>query len=359
MRIACGVCSIGLGHATRTLPIIKWLLEEGHEVDIISHGRALELLKRELEEYGKSVGYVDLHDYPLRYPEHREEFFPRVVMGLPRMASALIEEHRKYLALHRKNLYQLVISDNRYGVFEAHTPSFLITHQLRILNPWRVRFLEELTQVYTAFIAKYFTGVLVPDFEEDGMTGIMSHNLRFVPRNKVFYIGPITSFRRRDVPEDVDLFITISGPEPQRTIFEKTVLSQLDDLEGLNYYVSLGVPDGKGDGERVLPYLSTGERENLMSRSRVILSRSGYSTVMDLFFLGKRAFLVPTPGQPEQEYIARVLDRRGWAHTQSQEHLRLREGYETALRTHGFPRGRWTVDETMQRVKEIIGEYLE
>ena len=325
----------------------------------MSHGRALHLLRRELADYGKSVGYVDLPDYPLRYPEHREEFFPKMVLGLPHMASALIEEHRRYLALHRKRRYGLVISDNRYGVFEAHTPSFLITHQLRILNPWRIRLLEELTQIYTAFIVKYFTGVLVPDFEEEGMTGVMSHGLRFIPPEKVFYTGPITSFSRREIPEDVDLFITISGPEPQRTIFEREVLSQISDLEGLNYYVSLGTPDGEGRGERILPYLPTGEREVLMNRSRVVLSRSGYSTVMDLFFLGKRAFLVPTPGQPEQEYIADLLDRRGWAHTQDQEGLRLREGYETALRTRGFPSHGWSMEDTMRRVRDIIGEHLE
>ena len=57
MKIIYGVCSWGLGHATRSLPVIRRLMDENNEITIISNGRTLELLKKELDE---KIEYIDI-----------------------------------------------------------------------------------------------------------------------------------------------------------------------------------------------------------------------------------------------------------------------------------------------------------
>jgi UDP-N-acetylglucosamine:LPS N-acetylglucosamine transferase len=100
----------------------------------------------------------------------------------------------------------------------------------------------------------------------------------------------------------------ISGPEPQRSIFEKMLVSQLKE-SGLKAILALGKPElGKevitqGNID-IYPHMNTEEMQQAILSSKLIIGRPGYSSIMDLAVLGKPAILVPTPGQTEQEYLA-------------------------------------------------------
>ncbi len=271
-------------------------------------------------------------------------------MKSPAIISSLFEEHEEFEKLHRKMDFSLIISDNRYGIFKTGVPSFLITHQLRILNPYRIRFFETLSMFYNGYVGKYFTDILVPDFEKDSLTGELSHNLKFMDLKKIHYVGPISEYRKKDLPKDLDLLAVISGPEPQRTIFEKLVLKELENFDG-KYFAILGRPEIKMEDENIVSFVSSEKLNDLFNRSKFILSRSGYSTVMDLFYTGGRPLFVPTPGQPEQEYLAEYLSLKEISSFIRQEDFKL-----SSLQTDGIRgfQGGYDLEKTIKNIMNII-----
>lgn len=302
MRIAFGVCSWGLGHATRTLPIIRKFISEGDEVIVVSHGNALDLLRAELDG---SARFHELQDYLPPTTANSRLMALDACMSIPKYLGAMKREHDFVERIRTEGKLDAVFSDNRFGFYSIHVPSFFMTHQLRIMNPVGSRMLESATERIASWLLKRLAGIMVPDFESDGLSGRLAHGLSVIDERDISYIGALSDFGRRSGYEDIDLFASISGPEPQRTAFEKLVLGQLDGFGG-RAVVSLGrAAETRTDGGLEIRGLTSRmEREELLNRSKVVLSRSGYSTIMDLCALGKKSLLVPTPGQTEQEYLA-------------------------------------------------------
>ena len=58
--------------------------------------------------------------------------------------------------------------------------------------------------------------------------------------------------------------------------------------------------------------------KDIISGSDSIITRSGYSTIMELVSLNCTALIIPTPGQTEQEYLAGHLSEKGWFYSVSQ-----------------------------------------
>jgi UDP-N-acetylglucosamine:LPS N-acetylglucosamine transferase len=132
---------------------------------------------------------------------------------------------------------------------------------------------------------------------------------------------------RRESGDPLDLLVSISGPEPQRTIFEQKILQQIDDVPGKKV-VALGksetlqlIRDTKD--LQVYSHIPRREMEKLFNRAKLIVSRPGYSTLMELVELGKPALLVPTPGQTEQISLARYARERNWFYSVDQAKLNL------------------------------------
>ncbi len=350
MKIGFGVCSLGIGHATRSIPLIKKLVEEGNEVVLISYGRALELLQQEFPELRSYV----LEDFPIQYPERAHQFIPYFFSKSNKIMRSMIKGHKQFLKIQEKENFDILISDSRYDVFHRDRPSFLIIHQLRIMVP--MRFLREMTLLYNAYMSKYFTKILIPDFEHEPLSGDMSHNFGMISKNRVEYIGPLSSFQKRELPRDIDALISISGPEPQRTIFEKLVLQQLSELDG-NIVVTLGKPEsGEDCNGHIYSYVSREKREELMNRSKLVISRSGYSTIMDLYAIGGKAMFIPTPGQPEQEYLARYLEERKISGFMPQENLDLKKLMERAKYYKGF-KGNYDINRSVENFVRVISEW--
>jgi uncharacterized protein (TIGR00661 family) len=358
MKVLYGVCSWGLGHATRSLPIMRKLIAEGNELTIVSHGRSLELLKMEL---GESAKYVDCEDYPLPYTEKSKVFLLRFCWFAPRLIKSMIAEHKKIVKYVDSNKFDIIISDNRYGVFHRNVPSFFITHQLRVIAPARIKLIENSWEKFNYYFQNYFQNIMVPDYEENGISGDLSHNLNLLNSKKVVYFGIMSDFKKASVSEDVDFLFSISGPEPQRQVMEDLIIDQLNNING-KIVLSLGRKlDDNGEKKmdslnsniKLYPFLPGQERELLMNKSKIIVSRSGYSTLMDVYALDKKALFVPTPQQTEQQYLAKYHEEMGNFLYVNQEEINLQKDLEKAKRYRG-PDKHFRLDKNIEKFMDTI-----
>jgi UDP-N-acetylglucosamine transferase subunit ALG13 len=371
-RILVSPLSVGLGHATRVLPIVRHLLGRGHEVTVAGTGRALALLRRE----APACEFLQRKDYPNPFSRGRY-FVPKFVAMMPALQGAVNAEGRRLRRLLGRRRFDLLLSDSRYGIRSPDVPSLILTHGLRFVEPqglrrahdaghaWLAR-LEFLTEIHTARVLPRFDRILVPDFAdpERCLSGRCCHGLTRLPMNRVYYAGPITSVRRLDVPLDVDVFLSLSGPEPQRTELERIILAQVERLPGSRVVVALGKPEVKevrrlNSRITVYGYLDRGEQQAMLNRAHLVVCRSGYTTIMELAELGKKALFIPQPGQMEQEYLAEYHRRRGYFHAASQYGLDLAREVEAARATPGFPVRFDTAANVERLYDEVLGPILD
>ena len=115
---------------------------------------------------------------------------------------------------------------------------------------------------------------------------------KFFPENYK-YIGPLSRFENIEEEKKYDILCLISGPEPQRTIFEKGLIKAIKRQE--KTLIILGKPEQKFSKKTsnitIKSHLNARELNKAIIESDFVISRSGYSTIMDLVKLGKKAFL--------------------------------------------------------------------
>ncbi len=353
MKVIYGICSWGLGHATRSLPVIRKLILEGNDVTIISNGRSLQLLQREL---GETAQYLDIPDYPPLISNNSSQLIAKSLIYWPLFVKRIQEGLTKVTKMVKKDHYDLIFSDGRYDIYNTKIPSFFISHQIRIMNPLRITFFEWGSELFNKFFFKRFCGVLVPDNRYNDFSGDLSHNLKIIDEEKLFYVGVLSDFKKKDSVKDIDYFISLSGPEPQRTILEKKILSQITDITG-KIVITLGKTEEQKeilqDNIQIYSFLTKENREILMNKAKMVISRSGYSTIMDLAILGTKALMIPTPGQIEQEYLASYLERQEIFYSINQQNLQLKRNTEKAKKTKGIDR-KHSVEKTIENIMEVI-----
>lgn len=299
-RILIAPLDWGLGHATRCIPIVRHLLSSGHRPIIAASGRPLSLLSAEFPE----VEIYPFKGYDITYPEGTGMAW-KMFRSTPHILRRIREEEQELKTLVPKLKLDGVISDNRFGLFTDQIPCVYMTHQVMIKAPF---FETTLYRLHMNYMRK-FTRVWIPDFETDGLSGDLSH--KFPKPFNAEYIGPLSRFEPKAAELETDVLVLISGPEPQRTRFEKLVLEQVKRFGGRVTAV-VGTPDRHFDRQegnlRSVSHLNAEQLEMEMAKAKLIVSRSGYSTIMDLAAMGKKAVFVPTPGQTEQEYLAKRFD---------------------------------------------------
>ncbi|HEX5417977.1 MAG TPA: glycosyltransferase [Chloroflexota bacterium] len=354
LKILFAVASWGLGHSTRDLPLIQRMLEEGHAVTIISSGRALALLKQEL---GCHCEYLEWPDLPHGLAKNAPLFYAKFVFSLPVALRAIIAEHRAVDQLLNQQPFDRIVSDSRFGVRSRRVTSFQLSHGLRFIAPHRARLMEVFMDYVFYRCYGRTTHLIVPDFDVDGLSGDLSHNLRFLSPRRISYVGLLSGIRRQELPRDLDCYVSVSGPEPQRTILEETILDQIGDVDG-RVIVSLGKPERAGEswtrhGVTVHSYVNRQQQEQLMNRARMIVSRSGYTTMMEIAELGSRALFIPTPGQTEQEYLAAYHARHGTYYSVRQNRLDLPRDLAIAADFPGYGPA-YRTEESIRRFLEIV-----
>ncbi len=300
----------GLGHSTRCIPVIKTLVEKGFNV-ILTGSASQKIL---LGEEFPALEFVDLPGYMVHYGSKRERFALNIFFQVPKILIQIKRERRWLSEFRSSRKLDIVISDNRFGLAVPGLYSVFITHQLHIRTGFGNFFSRLMTNVNFKFINK-FSICWVPDNENDfSLAGELSHP-RKLPAIPTRYIGPLTRFEKSETEFVKDSVVVIlSGPEPQRTLFERKIFSQIGRYDG-KLTIVRGLP-GSGkipDVPRhvaIFNHLPATELNKLIEESEFVISRSGYSTIMDIAALGKKGILIPTPGQPEQEYLANYLSAK-------------------------------------------------
>ena len=355
MKIIYAVCSWGLGHATRSLPVIRKLVSEEHDLTIISHGRTLQLLKKEL---GENLDFIELEDYPMLLSESSKQFMVKSVVYWPSFLNKMIQGQQNIMKILEKEKYDRIISDSRYDVYSRKIPSFFISHQMRIMNPLRIKMFERGSEIFNLFFFKRFCGILIPDYIDDNLSGDLSHNLHRIDEKKLHYVGVLSDFKKIEKKKDIDYLVSISGPEPQRTMFEKTLLTQVDKLKG-KVVITLGKTENmdklKQGGIEAYSFLPRDKREEFLNRAKLVVSRSGYSTILDLSVIGCKALMSPTPGQIEQEYLSEYHNKKGSFYSVKQNKINLAEDVETAKKSKGITR-ECNVDKTVEKILQVVNE---
>ncbi|WP_345275711.1 glycosyltransferase [Litoribaculum gwangyangense] len=290
----------GLGHATRSIPIINALIHEGFEPILASDGVALTLLRKEFP----NLSSIELPSYNVTYAKNGKHFKWKLLKDSPKLLKAIKAEKKAIGVILENNDISGIISDNRLGVRSKKVPSVFITHQLNVLSG-NTTWLS--TKVHQEIIKK-FDACWVPDVEGDvNLSGKLGHVKSFEIPTK--YIGPLSRFTKMNSEVKNDLMVLISGPEPQRTLLEEKLLLELKNYTGKVVFVK-GIMEKEQNMQvignmTIYNFMTSHLLEKTINESALILSRSGYTTVMDLAKLNKRAFFIPTPGQFEQEYLAK------------------------------------------------------
>lgn len=353
MKIIYGVCAWGLGHATRSLPVIRKLLDENNELTIISHGRSLELLKKELRE---DLDYIEMPDYPMLLSKNAKQFMAKSMVYWPKFIGSLRHGWKTLSKMLENRECDCIISDGRFEIYNRNLPSFFISHQIRIMNPLRLKIFENGSEIFNEFFFKRYAGVIIPDYKDNNLSGDLSHNLNRIKDEKLHYVGVLSDFKKKEIKKDIDYLISISGPEPQRTFLEEKIFSQIEDLDG-EIVVTLGKNEKKEDIENkdidIYPFLRKEEREDVLNRAKLVISRSGYSTIMDLAVIGTKALMTPTPGQIEQEYLSEYHNKKNTFYSVKQNKLDLKRDVEIAKKMNGIKR-KCNVDKTVEEIVDIV-----
>jgi uncharacterized protein (TIGR00661 family) len=255
--------------------------------------------------------HLQLKSFNITYPKNKA-FVLKMFLQLPKILFGIRKEHKQVQKIIKQHNIDLIISDNRYGVYSKEVPSIFISHQIFIQLPKQINFLENIVYKMQQKKISKFSKCLIPDYENEiNLSGKLSHKQKLSAKYNFIGILSQFQFKKQDVKEYVhDILIILSGPEPQRTILETKIIKQ---LKGTNKRILLvsGQPEksfSKNNSNiKIVNHLSREEMQFAIQNSEIIISRAGYTTIMDLVKLQKKAILIPTPSQTEQEYLASYL----------------------------------------------------
>ncbi len=350
-RILVAPLDWGLGHATRCIPLIRELQARGARPYLATSGRAFHLLEKEFP----GLPLLPLASYGVRYPG--DYLLLQLALQVPRILAGVRREYVQVQEFVRRYHLDGVISDNRLGAFSKQVKSVYLTHQLHFMAPApRLAVLAD--GVHHWFIRRY-DECWVPDTPMiPGLAGALSHP----PLSRTRYIGPLSRLSPSISPSEYryDLLVLLSGPEPQRTRLEDRLLEQLSRIDKQVLLVQ-GITEKEARWQaaphiQCISYLKGEELEAALKGSRLVICRSGYSTIMDLARLGQRALFVPTPGQTEQLYLARMLRERQIAYAVEQSEINLPADLKKAEAYRGFPGGEEGYGEWLGKaVSDFLG----
>ncbi len=317
-RILVAPLNWGLGHATRCIPLINALIAHNFQPVIASDGIALDLLRKEFPK----LENVELPSYQITYPKKGQFFKLRLLQNTPKIVKAIKAEKNAIAEIVEKFQIDGIISDNRLGAYHKQVPCVFITHQLKVLSGNTTWLSTKLHQK----IIKRFSECWVPDnIGEPNLSGKLGHvHIYELP---IKYIGPLSRFEKTDAQPVYEILVLLSGPEPQRTLLETKLVSELKQFRGKVLIVKGIIEQTQIISEEknvtTYNYMTSLQLQNAINESHLVISRSGYTTIMDLTKLSKNAFFIPTPGQFEQEYLAKRLDENKLVASCSQKEFSL------------------------------------
>ncbi len=341
------VCPLdwGLGHATRCIPVINKLLEHDCEVHIAGNGKSLKLLRITFPH----LKWYAIPGWRIRYAD-KPFFFLFLFFQLPFFIFSVFRENYLVKRIQKKEGFHVIISDNRYGLFTRLTKTVFICHQLKIILPGWLKLFEKIAHWLTSRVVSRYDICWIPDMPGSPCSGILS--AAGADSGNARYTGLLSRFSDAEATtnekSDYEIVAVLSGPEPSRSRFEKILEKQLSMSKRKSLLIR-GLPDNQSISQNgnfyKVNHLSANAFSEVVQNARYIICRSGYSGIMDLLVLKKRAILVPTPGQTEQEYLARHLRAQGLFPFMKQEEFELEKALEL-------------LDASMNELPEFQGDVL-
>ncbi len=334
MKIIVCPMDWGWGHATRVIPVINKCLNHGHEVVIGSSGTSGKLLKNEFP----GLKHIKLPSNNVKYSWRNSQVLA-LLLQLPVFLFSIIREYIYIRKLTRNYHFDVIISDNRYAVRSSKSYNIFITHQLNIIFPKSVKPISGIFHSLHHKLINKFNEIWVPDDKSNlNISGVLSDTSKF--SDKLTEAGLLSRFSDSAGSEENnnhhDLLIILSGPEPQRTVLEKKVFAQLNNtqMKVLLIRGSFKPLTINPSTLEICSHMDSKTLEQTIRSSKMILCRSGYSSIMDLIRLKKQAILIPTPGQTEQEYLAEWMKKRGLFYSVNQDNMQIQQDIQTAVSYH-------------------------
>lgn len=331
-RVLVAPLDWGLGHATRCVPIIKELETQGFVVLIGAEKGSAAVLQKEFPH----LKILPLQGYRVSYSKKKKYFFAKMLIQFTKIYAAIRHEKKWLQNVIEEYKIDIVISDNRYGLYNTKCYNIFITHQLFIKtgNGFTERFVQKINYHYI----NKFNECWVPDVDGNkNLAGELSHPL-IMPKISVKYIGILSRFKRLDCEKNIDLLVMLSGPEPQRTMLEEILLKQLKKIK-LKIVLLRGLPSTRNEiysenkFVEIINHLPANDLNKLLCSANIVVARSGYSTIMDIAVLQQQSIIIPTPGQTEQEYLAKYLSEKKYCITAEQENIDLKQEIEKLNKT--------------------------
>jgi len=337
----------GIGHASRCVPLIHAIQDQGAKLIIGSDGKARTFLQKEFPK----LEILEMPTNEIRYG--KRGVAAALLPQLPAFFKQIKADQKWIKEIVAEENIDLIISDNRYGSYHESIPSVLITHQLNIQTPKLAK--PMIDKVLKSWVDN-FNEIWVPDVE-NGLAGILtSSNLRIPIR----FLGPLSRFSNDNILEsnnekDEQLLILLSGPEPQRSILEEKIWMQLSKLNVSIILVrGTNSPLERKEFSNVEVYdlLTAEELSPMLEKATKVVCRSGYSTLMDLAQINCQAYLIPTPGQSEQEYLAKYFSSQYWAQSSSQDKFNINE-FLSSNESNVFPNYPTTIDKWIYQINQL------
>ncbi|MEI6695198.1 MAG: glycosyltransferase [Bacteroidota bacterium] len=319
----------GLGHASRCVPVIKAFIEANANVIIAADNRPLAFLSKEFPD----LKCIRFPGYQIKY-QRKGSLSLKFIAMLPQILIGIYQENRLLDKIIDEYAIDVVFSDNRFGLWNKKTKCIFMTHQVLIKSPVKFAFIDKMLYFINKMFIRNYSECWIPDFEGNvNLSGDLSHKYK-LPID-TYFIEPLSRFKYFEAINEnkkIDLLVLLSGPEPQRTIFEAIILKQLAN-NTIKTVIVQGTPETEeaitiSENLKIYSHLDTDTLQKFTQQANIILCRSGYSTIMDMAVFGKKAILVPTPGQTEQEYLANYYKGKKYFYTVTQKLFNLDEALE-------------------------------
>lgn len=298
-RILLSPLNWGLGHVTRTIPIIKRLIANNNKIYICCDENQEQFYR----DYFPDIWYISHKGYPFKFKGTGKWTFD-LVKNISSLHGFFKEEKRRVEALVEKFNIDLVIADQRFGFISKHVKSVIISHQLNL----PVSNSNFIAKLWNRKLLKAFDEIWIPDTSDQSFSGVLSSGKYKCKQ----FIGLCSRFSVDELQKKEIQFqylAIVSGPAPYNQQFLNRLLKTLGKKEGKSVIIAPKELGGLTVNNKNIKLISAPTHQEfieLIQASQTIISRSGYSTLMDLAVLQKEAILIPTPGQNEQLYLAEL-----------------------------------------------------